>query len=234
MIPSSARAIGRLAFVTFGFLVVWFGVAFGVETFLQLGTAADDDVLPLEWGHSLISTNTSQTALLIPFKAVLVLDEEWRTHFGDRAELEARLIVTRAIGHYRSLGMHVLPVRVESWQSPNYVTSLTDLLDEIESDGVLGDGDVVIVLTGQEVAGTKDGAAVFGGRYVIVRHHAVHNGQDEFVLAHEIGHVFGVHHGCDVPGLAGLMAESGVEQPVRLCPSTRRVIESNVQRFHDS
>jgi hypothetical protein len=30
--------------VTFGFLVVWFGVAFGVETFLQLGTAADDDV----------------------------------------------------------------------------------------------------------------------------------------------------------------------------------------------
>jgi hypothetical protein len=30
------------------------------------------------------------------------------------------------------------------------------------------------------------------------------------------------------------MAESGVEQPVRLCPCTRRAIESNVQRFHDS
>jgi len=234
LISSKARAMGRLAVVIFGFLVVWFGVAFGVETFLEVGTAADDDVLPLEWGHSLIGTTPSRTALLVPFKAVLVLDEEWRTHFGDRAEVEARLIVTRAIGHYRSLGIHVLPVRVESWQSPNNVTSLGELLDEIESQGVLRDGDVVIVLTGQEVAGTKDGHAVFGGRYVIVRHHAVHNGQDEFVLAHEIGHVFGAHHGCDTPGFAGLMAESGVEQPVLLCASTRRVIESNVQRFHDS
>jgi len=35
-------------------------------------------------------------------------------------------------------------------------------------------------------------------------------------------------------GLDGLMAESGVEQPALLCPSTRRVIETNVQRFHDS
>jgi hypothetical protein len=67
-----------------------------------------------------------------------------------------------------------------------------------------------------------------------VRHHTDNHEQDEFVLAHEIGHVFGAHHGCNVPGLAGLMAESGVEQPVRLCPCTRRAIESNVQRFHDS
>jgi hypothetical protein len=231
---SSVRASGRFAFVVFGFVVVWSGVAFGVATFLQLGTATGDDVLPQEWGHSLIATTSSRTALLGPFEAVLVLDEEWRGHFGDRAALEARLVLIRAIGHYRSLGIHVLPVRVESWESPNDLTSLPDLLDAAESEGMLRDGDVLIVLTGQDVAGTMDGFAVFGGRYAIVRHHTVHDGRDEFVLAHEIGHVFGAHHGCDVPGFAGLMAESGMELPVRLCPSTRRVIESNVLRFHDS
>jgi hypothetical protein len=76
-------------------------------------------LLPLEWGHSLISTNTSRTALLNPFKAVLVLDEEWRTHFGDRAEFEARLVVTRAIGHYSSLGVRVelgIYRRIERWR----------------------------------------------------------------------------------------------------------------------
>lgn len=234
MTLSSVRASGRFAFVVFGFVVVWSGVAFGVATFLQLGTATGDDVLPQEWGHSLIATTSSRTALLGPFEAVLVLDEEWRGHFGDRAALEARLVLIRAIGHYRSLGIHVLPVRVESWESPNDLTSLPDLLDAAESEGMLRDGDVLIVLTGQDVAGTKDGFAVFGGRYAIVRHHTVHDGRDEFVLAHEIGHVFGAHHGCDVPGFAGLMAESGMELPVRLCPSTRRVIESNVLRFHDS
>jgi hypothetical protein len=219
--------------VIVGFLVVWFGVALGVDTFLQLGTAEDDDVLTLECGRRLIVTTPNRTAIAVPFKAVLVLDEEWRNHFGDRAEVAARLIVTRAVGHYRSLGIHVLPVRVESWDSPNEVTSLHDLLDEVESEGILRDADVVIVLTGQ-VAGKADGSADVGGRYAIVRHHADHDGQDEFVLAHEIGHVFGAHHGCNVPGLAGVMAESGVEQPVRLCPCTRRAIESNVQRFHDS
>jgi hypothetical protein len=226
--------MGRFRFVILGFLVVWFGVAFGVDTFLQLGAGADDDLVPLACGRRLIVTTPNQTALSVPFTAVLVLDEEWRTHFGDRAEIEARLIVTRAVGHYRSLGIHVLPVRVESWESPDDVASLRDLLGEVESEGMLGDEDVVIVLTGQVATGAADGSAVVGGRHAIVRHHVVHDGQDEFVLAHEIGHIFGAHHGCDVPGLAGLMAESGVEQPVRLCPCTRRAIESNVQRFHDS
>ncbi len=225
--------MARFRFVVFAFLVVWFGVALGVNTFLQLGTATDSDSSGLECGRRLIVTTPNRTALSVPFKAVLVLDEEWRTHFGDRAEVAARLIVTRAVGHYRSLGIHVLPVRVESWESPDDLTSLHDLLDEVKSEGILRDADVVIVLTGQ-VAGKADGSADVGGRYAIVRHHADHDGQDEFVLAHEIGHVFGAHHGCDVPGLAGVMAESGVEQPVRLCPCTRRAIESNVQRFHDS
>ncbi|MEE9179228.1 MAG: M12 family metallo-peptidase [Acidimicrobiia bacterium] len=226
--------MGRFRFVIVGLLVVWFGVALGVDTFLQLRTAEDDDVLTLECGRRLIGSTPNRAAIAVPFNAVLVLDEEWRNHFGDRAELEARLIVTRAAGHYRSLGIHVLPVRVESWESPNEVTSLHGLLDEVESEGMLGDGDVVIVLTGQGMAGSADGSAVVGGRYAIVRHHTDNHEQDEFVLAHEIGHVFGAHHGCNVPGLAGLMAESGVEQPVRLCPCTRRAIESNVQRFHDS
>jgi len=226
--------MGRFVFVILGFVLLWFAVALGVERFLQRGPAADDEVLVPEWGHSLIVTTPSRTALLGPFKAVLVLDEEWRSHFGDRAELEARLVVTRAVGHYRSLGVHVLPVRVESWESPNDATSLSDLLDEAKSDNMLRGEDVLIVLTGQDVAGTEDGFAAFGGRYAIVQHHAAHDGRDEFVLAHEIGHVFGAHHGCDVSGLDGLMAESGVEQPALLCPSTRRVIETNVQRFHDS
>jgi hypothetical protein len=30
------------------------------------------------------------------------------------------------------------------------------------------------------------------------------------------------------------MADRGMEQPVRLCPCTRRAIENNVARFHDT
>ena len=234
MNPWSAIAAGRFRFVIIGLLAVWFAVALGVDTFLQLATAEDDDVLTAECGHRLVVTTPNRTALYVPFTAVLVLDEEWRSHFGDRAEREARLIVTRAVGHYRSLGIHVLSVRVESWESPNDAASLHDLLDEVESEDFLQDADVVVVLTGEDVPGTTDGSAPVGGRYAIVRHHVRHDGKDEFVLAHEIGHVFGAHHSCDVPGLAGLMAESGFELPVRLCPCTRRAIESNTQRFHDS
>jgi hypothetical protein len=226
--------MGWVRFVILAILV-WFGVALGVETLLRLGTGASDDVVTLECGRRLIVPEPNRTASLVPFEAVLVLDEEWRTHFGDRAERVARLTVIRAVGHYRSLGIHAQLARVESWDSPNDVTSLHGLLHEVESEDMfLQDGDVVIALTNQDLADADDGFAAVGGRHVIVRHHAVHDGRDGFVLAHEIGHIFGAHHGCDAPGLAGLMAESGFEQPVRLCPCTRRAIESNVQRFHDS
>jgi hypothetical protein len=170
--------------------------------------------------------------IAVPVKVTIVLDEEWRSHFGDAAGEEARTIMTRAAGFYRNLGVQATLLRVDDWMSPDTVSVAEEFLDRAEHEVALQDADVAVIFTNQVLDGSEDGRAEVGGRYAFIRHHSAHGGRDEFVLAHEMGHIFGAHHGCDVPGFAGVMAESGFEQPPLVCPCTPRVLEINVDRFH--
>ncbi len=226
--------MARFSIAALGFSALWLAVALGAQAAAPTLMKSDDNVLALECGRRVPVTAPAPVTPLVPVEVVLVIDDEWQAHFGSDAEREARLVATRAASHYRNLGIHVLPTRVVTWESPDSAVTLPELLDYADAADLLQGEDVALVFTAQHVDGTEDGDATVGGQSAIVRHHAGHGSQDEFVLAHEIGHVFGAHHGCDVSGLAGLMADRGIEQPVRLCPCTRRAIETNVERFHDT
>ncbi len=226
--------MARFSIAALGFASLWFVVAFGAQAAGSALLNGDDNVLVLECGRRLPVTAPAPATPLVPVEVLLVIDDEWQAHFGSDAEREARLVATRAASHYRNLGIHVLPTRVVTWESPDSAATLPELLDHADAAELLEGEDVVLVFTAQHVDGSEDGDASVGGRSAIVQHHIGHGSQDEFVLAHEIGHVFGAHHGCDISGIAGLMADRGIEQPVRLCPCTRRAIETNVERFHDT
>jgi hypothetical protein len=226
--------VARFSIAALGFAALWLVVAFGAQAAGSALLNGDDNVLALECGRRLPVTAPAPATPLVPVEVLLVIDDEWQEHFGSDAEREARLVATRAASHYRNLGIHVLPTRVVTWESPDSAATLTELLDRADAADLLDGEDVALIFTAQHVDGSEDGDASVGGQFAIVRHHTDHGARDEFVLAHEIGHVFGAHHGCDVSGLAGLMADRGIEQPARLCPCTRRAIENNVARFHDT
>jgi len=227
MVPMKRLLVGPLLL-----LALWVTTAFGAEAALnRWWSPTDGALLSLSCGHDLRG-NVAVGVRTVPVKVVIVLDEEWRLHFGDAAQDQARVIVTRAAGLYRNLGVQATLLRVEPWMSPDTVSVAGGFLDRAENEVDLQDADIAVIFTYQELDGSEDGLAEVGGRYAFVRHHSGHGGQDEFVLAHELGHIFGAHHGCDVPGFAGIMAESGFEQPPLVCPCTRRVLEINVGRFH--
>ena len=227
MVPMKRLLVGPLLL-----LALWVTTAFGAEAALnRWWSPTDGALLSLSCGHDLRG-NVAVGMRTVPVKVVIVLDEEWRLHFGDAAQDQARVIMTRAAGLYRNLGVQATLLRVEPWMSPDTVSVAGDFLDRAENEVDLQDADIAVIFTYQELDGSEDGLAEVGGRYAFVRHHSGHGGQDEFVLAHELGHIFGAHHGCDVPGFAGIMAESGFEQPPLVCPCTRRVLEINVGRFH--
>lgn len=165
-------------------------------------------------------------------RVVLALDDEWGARFGDQAEQVARSLLIEVGGLFKGLHIHLLPVRVETWTSPDGATSAREL-GHIARAAVSSDGaDIVIALTGTPLT-PEDGWAEVGGRYALVAHHPGAPARDAIVLAHEIAHLFGADHGCDVPGYEGLMAERGFEEARLICPCTRQILESNAARFHD-
>ncbi len=216
---------------TLVFIGAWIAAAlFAVGAVWLFGATTGEAAPPLECGRRLSSVSEDR---IVPRSArvVLALDEEWHDEFGDRAESVARSIVSDVSGLYRDVGLHLLPVRVADWASPEELTSAEDLLVHV-SDAVALDGaDLVIGLTGQSLP-RVDGFARVGGQVAVVGHHRGAPERDVLVLAHEIGHLFGAHHGCDIPGIAGVMAGSGFEDPLIVCPCTRSILEANVARFH--
>lgn len=165
-------------------------------------------------------------------RVVLALDEEWRARFQDEASAVARSLLSEASSLFRVLHIRLLPVRTESWSSPDNVTSAKGLLAAARAAVSLEDTDIVIALTGQRLS-QGDGRAETGGRYAIVSRHPGYPERDAMVLAHEVAHLFGAQHGCDLPDHSGLMAEQGFKEPDLVCPCTRQAIEINAARFHD-
>ncbi len=180
----------------------------------------------------LVSTDYGRVFRAESTRVVLALDEEWRARFEDEANAVARSVFEEASSLFRGLHIHLLPVRTESWVSPDGVDSAEGLLTAARSAVPLGGADIVVALTGQR-SGRADGRAEIGGRYALVRHHPDNPGRDAMVLAHEIAHLFGAHHGCDLPGHSGLMAEQGFKEPGLICPCTRQILEMNAARFHE-
>lgn len=164
-------------------------------------------------------------------RVVLALDEEWQTHFQDEAITRARTLLWEVSSLFRGLYIHLLPVRIENWTSPDSADSAEGLLSAARAAVSLGEAEIVVALSGQRFT-PADGKAEIGGRYALIRHHPGYPERDTMVLAHEIAHLFGAYHGCDLPGHSGVMAEKGFIEGDLICPCTRQILEMNAARFH--
>ncbi len=217
---------------TIAFVAVWLVAATTTVGILWvLDTDAPSSATPLECGRQLSSVSGERLTLR-SVRVVFALDEEWRELFGGDSEAVARSLVSDVSGLYRDIGLHFLPVRIVDWSSPNQLESAEHLVANLSETMHLNSSDVVFGLTGQHLP-RVDGFARVGGQVAVVGHHPARPERDVFVLAHEVGHLFGAHHGCDIPGLAGVMADSGFEDPLVVCPCTRAILEANVARFHE-
>lgn len=228
------KRLRQLSILTWilAFVAVWLVAAITTAGILRL---VDSDVAsslaPLECGRQLSSVSGERLTLR-SVRVVLALDEEWWEWFGDDSEAVARSLVSDVSGLYRDIGLHFLPVRVVDWPSPDELDSAEDLLVDLSETMQFDNSDVIFGLSGQHLS-RIDGFARVGGQVAVVGHHPGQPERDVFVLAHEVGHLFGAHHGCDLPGLAGVMADTGFEDPLVVCPCTRAILEANVARFHE-
>lgn len=214
--------------------VAWFGGAALGAGALQLAAAAGDAAVPgpLACGRQLPGgVDEEQVFRTTSTRVVLALDEDWQADFQGEAIRAARTLLWEASKLYRGFNIHLLPLRIERWFSPDEMDSAEELLRLARGSIPRGDADIVVVLTGQQLE-HGDGYAEIGGRYALVSRHPGHPERDAMVLAHEIAHLFGAHHGCNLPGRSGVMAEQGFEEPDLVCPCTRQTLEMNAARFH--
>lgn len=164
-------------------------------------------------------------------RVIIAVDEEWLGRTDVQPAEEARSLLAQASALFRGTDIHLLPIRTETWLSPDDIESAEPLLASMRSSVSHDEGDIVVGFTAQRLEGT-DGFAEVGGRYALASHHPGHPERDATVVAHEVAHLFGARHACDWPGHLGLMAEKGYDEPELLCPCTRRILEMNATRFH--
>jgi len=213
--------------------VAWIGIYLAADRVLSppSGGAVADNVA-LECGELLVEPDRGPVFEAASTRVMLALDEEWHEHFGDDAAQVARSLLVETGGLFRSVDIHLLPIGVTNWESPDAIDDAEELLVVVRETVDLEDADIVIALTAQNLSGA-DGEAEVGGRYAIIEQHPGHPERDAFVLAHEIAHLFGATHGCELPGHEGVLASQGFDEPELICPCTRQLLEQNAARFHE-
>ncbi|MEE8457989.1 MAG: M12 family metallo-peptidase [Acidimicrobiia bacterium] len=224
------RDIGRaIALSVLALGTIWLVAAVGISRgFDALGLWETDAIHTLECGRQLAPTPEGvpvQTSL----RAAVFTDDAWQEL--DTNGTRVRSLVVQAAGLLRGTGVSITPVSVKTWNPPPEAESPQEILDSAKAMLPIGDADIAIVLTARSTT-NNDGAADVGGRYAVVRHHPGESDKDIVVLAHELGHLFGAHHGCDVIDTGGMMGATGFENAELLCPCTRRIIERNVSLLH--
>ncbi len=225
------RLAGRVLGAVVLLPALWASVYFGAGSLLAGSAPPAPEAAP-ECGRLLVQPAGGVAFHAASTKVALVLDEEWQAHFGDDSAEVARSLLADAGALFRGVNIHLLPVRVGVWQSPDGQTTAAELLRTVKDSTDRGDADIVIALTGQELNG-GDGRADVGGRYALIEYHEGRPERDAFVLVHEIAHLFGATHGCDLPGHDGVMAVRGFDEPGLICSCTRGVLEANAARFHE-
>ncbi len=212
----------------------WIGGATLGAGALQLAAGAEDTTVPgpLACGRQLPGGDVEGRMIrTTSTRVVLALDEDWQAEFQAEATVAARTLLWEASRLYRGFNIHLLPLRIERWISPDEMDSAEELLHLARNRIPRGDADIVVVLTGQQLE-HGDGYAEVGGRYALVSRHPGHPERDAMVLAHEIAHLFGAYHGCNLANRSGVMAEQGFDEPGFVCPCTRQILETNAARFH--
>ncbi len=224
--PTDARLIG-LSVLLLG--AIWLAVAAGAARGMDaLGLWQQDETLSVVCGRR-FGAATNSVPVVLPIRARVALDDAWAGLGQD--EQQVRLLVVEAAGLLRGTGLSVVPVEIVRWNPPSSAKLPREVLEAAMVTVPLDGVDIVIVLTAGSTT-RKDGAADVGGRYVVVQHHHDARAKDVAVLAHEIGHLLGAHHGCDAGTDGGIMGTNGFSNAELLCPCSRGVIASNLAQFH--
>jgi hypothetical protein len=210
----------------------WFVAVFAVDAALEGATRPDHPADRLECGRHLTDRPDDPLPLVESVRVVLITDEEWRDTLRGPQPSGARHVLLDAASLFRGVSIHFLAVRIVDWDSPDDADTVRGVWAVARESIPLAGADVAVVLTAQARTTSQDGYAEVGGRYVAVAHHPEHPGRDALVLAHEVSHLFGAHHACDVPGRRGLMTPRGFDGDL-ICPCTRRILELNADRFHE-
>ncbi len=225
------RFLLSLLLVPIAALVVGFAVDRAVTDW---GSSGDRATGSLVCGQALATPVGDRVFVVDSIRVAVAMDEERRAAHGGGSVAAARAQLVDAASLFRGVHIHLLAVRTVDWASPDDVGSVSGLLEGAETAVPLDGADIAILLTAQSVETDRDGDARIGDRYAVVARHPGRPDRDAMVLAHELSHLFGAHHGCDLPGHEGLMASQGFSEPDLLCPCTRRVLEMNADRFHRS
>ncbi len=221
-----ARAIA-LSVLALG--AIWLLAAVGISRGIDaVGLWQTDAVHVLECGRQLNPTPEA-VPVQSSLRAAVVTDDAWQGLGTEGTRV--RSLVVEAAGLLRGTGVSITPVSVKNWNPPPEAESPQEILDSAKASLPVGDADIVIVLTARSTT-RNDGAADIGGRYAVVRHHPGERAENIVVLAHELGHLLGAHHGCDAFEAGGIMEATGFSNAELLCPCTRRVIERNVSLLH--
>lgn len=230
MILVAYKNVGRtvaLAILALGatWLVTAVGISRGIDA---LGLWQTESVPVLECGYQL-APSPETVPVQSSLRAAVVTDDAWQRFDTDGTSV--RSLVVEAAGLLRGTGLSITPVSVKTWNSPPEAESPREILDAAKVLLPIGEADIVIVLTGRSKTGV-DGAADIDGRHAVLRRHPGERAKDVAVLAHEIGHLLGAHHGCDAADAGGIMNAKGFSNAELLCPCIRRVIERNVSLLH--
>lgn len=157
----------------------------GTRTERLLAVAIDRDA-PARCAHA-VPRGTSRIPLIV------IADREWSRPHGGDAEAVATAIIEEANDYLAELGLWVMVQRFDEWDAPAF-GSLAEMISTVAQQGLRVDrSQVVIALTAQSLPGRGDGQVSIEDRVIVVRHQP---GQwsEAAVIAHEMGHLFGLQH----------------------------------------
>ncbi len=156
----------------------------------------------------------------------VAVDEEWIDTFGSEAEQRAARVVELAAANLRPAGLHLRLADVTEWTSADEAETIHPLLDAIEDAIAAGPSALTVGLTAGSYAGGVDGLAHVRQPYVVVRHHEGNLERDAYVLTHEMGHIFGLHHHVCEDAFC-FMADHGYDPDEHWCPEHLELLAGN-------
>lgn len=159
----------------------------------------------------------------------VAVDEEWLASYGADAEQQARRVLEMAANNFKPADLDLRVAELTTWRSADHAETIHPLFDTFSEDPA-GEGRFLVALTAGSYAGGVDGLARAGIPQAVIRHHEGSLKRDAYVLTHEIGHVFSLHHHACEDGLC-FMADHGYDPDEHWCPEHLELLRSNAGYF---
>jgi len=184
--------------------------------------SAGDRLVPADWNEA--HPGPHDIAVLVVF------DASWYASFDGGALDAAVRVIEGANARLGEGGLRLQLVESRDWEAQFASSDIHDRLRGLEEGFTPPPAGIVIGFTGPVASGEGDGTAVRHGRYLVVSHHAHNTDQNAFVLAHEVGHLLGLHHHT-CPDGACFMVSRGYDPRLHWCDEHLALLRLNAGYF---